>query len=201
VSQQTSRQRAEKRKQAQRERILSAAQTCFMESGFHAASMATIADTAGVSAGLIYRYFENKNAIILAIIDRQLAVLRRRIRELHSTEYLANRIIDYFDEEEPEEEGAMSLVLFLEISAQAARDPQISRALARYDDAVRSELADWLQRSPEQGGYGLDAAVAPLRAFLLLSIIVGLKMHGARDPDVDRAKLRKELERILQALV
>ena len=40
--------------------ILDAAKKCFIEHGFHAASMANIAETAGMSPGLIYRYFENK---------------------------------------------------------------------------------------------------------------------------------------------
>src|SRR3546814_7429913 len=63
--------KAELRTLAQRERILCAAQKCFVEHGFHAASMASIAETAEMSAGLIYRYFENKNAIILAIVERR----------------------------------------------------------------------------------------------------------------------------------
>ena len=61
----------------QRDRILHAAQCCFIEHGFHAASMASIAATAEMSAGLIYRYFASKNEIIVAIIDRQLALQRR----------------------------------------------------------------------------------------------------------------------------
>lgn len=201
MSQQTTRERTATRKQAQRERILSAAQACFAESGFHAASMANIAETAEMSPGLIYRYFESKNAIILAIIDKQLTVLRRRIRELHSTEYLANRIVDYFDEPEPEDEESMSTALFLEISAQGARDPQIAEALERFDHTVQLELTDWLRRSPERGGYGLDEGIAPLRALLLLCLIEGLKIRGAREPNVDRTRLRKELDRVLQALV
>lgn len=201
MSPQTSQGKAAARKQAQRERILCAAQTCFAESGFHAASMATIADTAGMSPGLIYRYFESKNAIILAIIDKQLTVLRRRIRELHSTEYLANRIVDYFDEPEPKEEESMSTALFLEISAQAARDPQIAEALDFYVATVRSELEDWLRRSPEQGGYGLDADTAPVRAFILLCLIEGLKIRGARETDFDRRELRKALDEVLKNLV
>lgn len=193
--------RAAARKQAQRERILSAAQTCFAESGFNAASMATIAETAAMSPGLIYRYFESKNAIILAIIDKQLTVLRRRIRDLHSTEYLANRIVDYFDEPEPKDEESMSTALFLEISAQGARDAQIAEALDRYDAIVRSELADWLRRSPDQGGYGLDREIAPVRAFLLLCLIEGLKIRGAREPNLDRRDLRKALDEVLKTLV
>ena len=45
------------RAQAQRNRILDAAQKCFAERGFHGAGMALIADTAQMSPGLIYRYF------------------------------------------------------------------------------------------------------------------------------------------------
>ena len=52
----------------QRERILQAAEKCFIESGFQAASIAHIADTAGISAGLIYRYFDSKALIVKAII-------------------------------------------------------------------------------------------------------------------------------------
>src|SRR5262249_19557223 len=57
----------------QRQRILDAAEKCFIESGFHAATMARIAATAGISPGLIYRYFESKSAIVRAIIERHLA--------------------------------------------------------------------------------------------------------------------------------
>src|SRR3546814_21159289 len=71
--------KATARIEAQRERILLAAQECFIQHGFHAESMASIAETAGMSAGLIYRYFENKNAIILAIVERQLEMLRNDI--------------------------------------------------------------------------------------------------------------------------
>jgi len=50
----------------QRERILDAAEACFIRHGFHAASMAHIAQTADMSAGLIYRYFDGKAAIVKA---------------------------------------------------------------------------------------------------------------------------------------
>ena len=72
------------RAQAQRDRILNAAQQCFIRHGFHAAGMAGIAQAAQMSPGLIYRYFDNKNAIILAIIERQLAEKRANIDSLQA---------------------------------------------------------------------------------------------------------------------
>lgn len=193
--------KATQRTEAQKERILAAAQSCFVESGFYAASMATIADTAGMSQGLIYRYFENKNAIILAIIEQQLKVARRRIRELHSSENLSKRIVDYLDEREPDEDKSMNMALYMEISAQATRDPQIAKALQSYDVTVCSELGDWLRRSKEEGGCGLPETIVPARALLLLCLIEGLKLRGPRGPALDRRMLKKTLDEILVTLV
>lgn len=201
MSSQASETNAAARTRAQRERILAAAQSCFVESGFHAASMATIAQTAGMSPGLIYRYFENKNAIILAIIEQQLTVARGRIRDLHSSKNLSRRIVDYFEEQEPQDEHSMSYALYLEISAQATRDPQIAEALRRYDVAVSSELGDWLRRSMGERGLDLSNNVISTRALMLLSLIEGLKLRGAREPELDRRMLRNTLDDILDSLV
>ena len=43
-----------------RDEILSAAQRCFVRSGFHQASMQEICAEAGMSAGNLYRYFPSR---------------------------------------------------------------------------------------------------------------------------------------------
>jgi AcrR family transcriptional regulator len=193
--------KAEARTQAQRERILAAAQTCFVNSGFHAASMATIAETAGMSPGLIYRYFENKNAIILTIIEHQLEVARDRIRQLHASNDLVAGIVEHFDESSAGEVNSMSAALFLEMSAEATRDPQIAAALSRFDATVRSEIGDWLRRGKDDGGHGLPADVAPGRALMLVCLIEGLKVRGAREPELDKRLLELALNEVVAALV
>ena len=50
-----------------REEILRASLELIAEHGFHGAPMSMIADRAGVAAGTIYRYFENKDALIIAL--------------------------------------------------------------------------------------------------------------------------------------
>src|SRR5215210_5266667 len=52
------------------EQILNAAIVCFAKCGFHQTSMHDISAEAGISVGLIYRYFANKEAVIAAIADR-----------------------------------------------------------------------------------------------------------------------------------
>ena len=50
-----------------REEIVRAALELIAEHGFHGAPMAMIAERAGVGAGTIYRYFENKDVLIAAL--------------------------------------------------------------------------------------------------------------------------------------
>ena len=192
--------RSESRTEAQRERILAAARACFVQHGFHAASMATIAETADMSPGLIYRYFESKNAIILTIIERQLEVVRHKIRQLHASSDLVEGIIAHFEEHDTGDENSMSSALFLEMSAEATRDPQISAALRRFDDTVRSELAEWVGRSEHRGGFGLPAGVACERVLMLLCVLEGLKVRKARDPGLDRKLLRRSLDFAIESL-
>jgi len=47
-----------------RQEIVRAALVLFAEQGFHGAPMALIAERAGVGAGTIYRYFENRDILI-----------------------------------------------------------------------------------------------------------------------------------------
>jgi TetR/AcrR family transcriptional repressor of uid operon len=60
--------RAERRDQ-QIHRILEAAQTCFVRSGFQGASMQQICAECGMSPGALYRYFPSKEAIVAAICE------------------------------------------------------------------------------------------------------------------------------------
>ena len=60
-----------------RAQILDAAISCFAKRGFHQASMHDISAEAGISVGLIYRYFENKEAVISAMADRHKKEIQR----------------------------------------------------------------------------------------------------------------------------
>jgi AcrR family transcriptional regulator len=180
---------------------LTAAQQAFVEYGFHAASMATIAEAAGMSAGLIYRYFKSKNEIILAIIEHELEVARSAIRQLHALTDLAAGLVDDIDQQGTRGSEAMNVALFLEMSAEATRDPQIAAALAAFDATVRSDIGDWLSRSKEQGGRGLPPDIMPRRALLLVCLIEGLHVRVAREPAIDRTLLKTALDEILPMLL
>jgi AcrR family transcriptional regulator len=193
--------RSSTRAEAQRDRILCAALKCFIEHGFHAASMANIAEAAQMSAGLMYRYFENKNAIVLAIVERQLAEKREAIRQLHSSEDFANRLQHVFEEWRRRDASTISVGLLLEMSAEATRNPQIAQALRAADALARSELQAWLGRSRGEGGLGVPEDVAARRALLLQCLVEGLAVRAAREPDLDSRQLRSALDDLFEHLL
>ena len=55
---------------ARREQIVGAATQVFAQKGFRRATTREVARAAGVSEGTIYNYFEDKDALLLAILDR-----------------------------------------------------------------------------------------------------------------------------------
>jgi AcrR family transcriptional regulator len=162
------------RAEVQRERILCAAQKCFIEHGFHAASMANIAEAAQMSAGLMYRYFENKSAIVRAIVERQLQDGRAQIEQLHSSADLAASILQTYRSWLARDPAVMNPALYLEMSAEATRDPQIAAALQDSDERIFEALQAWMTRDRDDRGLGLPREIASGRARLLMQVWNGL---------------------------
>ena len=59
----------EERLASNRERILAAARERVAEGGFREAQIAAVAETAGLSTGLIYRYFKSKGELFVEVLD------------------------------------------------------------------------------------------------------------------------------------
>lgn len=68
---------AERRKQ-----ILKAAIEVFAERGFHRTRVSDIAKRAGVAYGLIYHYFDSKDAVLSSVFDENWAVFLKVLREI-----------------------------------------------------------------------------------------------------------------------
>ncbi len=58
-----------------REKILNAAISLFSSIGYFSTSVSKIAQKAGVSKGLLYNYFESKDHLLLAIVDKTMNLL------------------------------------------------------------------------------------------------------------------------------
>ncbi|MCF2572520.1 TetR/AcrR family transcriptional regulator [Brevibacterium sp. UCMA 11754] len=79
--------------------IVDAAVGLMQTKGSHAVSMQAIAKSAGVSVGLLYKYFSDREQIVLAAITRVLEDFRLRVpAAIEATEDPVHRIIAAFTE-------------------------------------------------------------------------------------------------------
>jgi AcrR family transcriptional regulator len=84
--------------------IMQAALELIAEHGFHGAPMAEIAEKAGVAAGTIYRYFENKDVLITELYRELEEKINATLREGYPVErplrerflYLIKELLRYF---------------------------------------------------------------------------------------------------------
>lgn len=83
---------------ARKERILAAAADLVAGNGYHAVSMADIGAAAGITGSGIYRHFESKSAVLVALFDRVIdGLLRdeeRIVDEISDLRAALRRLID-----------------------------------------------------------------------------------------------------------
>jgi AcrR family transcriptional regulator len=186
----------------QRARILDAAERCFIERGFHAASMAHIAATAGMSPGLIYRYFSAKTEIVRAIVERHLETDGcPAMRRLNRRDDFCVETLHMLERWRRRDDPSMNAALMLELTTEAARDPEIARIVRDKDQKVSHDLTLAVQRAAREQGVRLSAPAAYMRAVLLQCLVEGLACRVVRDPELSAKGLKPLLSRVMAALM
>ncbi|WP_040589327.1 TetR family transcriptional regulator [Sciscionella marina] len=72
---------------ARKQRILVAAADLLARNGYHSVGMADIGAAAGVTGAAIYRHFESKSAVLVALFDRVIDELLSKASEVVSADY------------------------------------------------------------------------------------------------------------------
>jgi AcrR family transcriptional regulator len=80
--------RREQKKAESRRRILEAAREVFFRDGFMGANLDEVAEKAGVAKGTLYRYFESKAELYVAVLAHNGAIFEQKIRATVSPELL-----------------------------------------------------------------------------------------------------------------
>src|SRR5205814_4866760 len=129
--------------------ILDAALVCFAKRGFHLTSMHDISAEAGISVGLIYRYFQNKEAVISAMADRykkEINDLLERARQAPSLlESLEILFTAHCCENSPQVQSAFVVDLY----AEASRNPQVADLVRDVLETAMDGVTDLIARPPE----------------------------------------------------
>ncbi len=170
-----------------RQQVLNAATECFRREGFHGSSIARISQAAGMSAGHIYHYFGSKEAIVVAIAEREendMGKLMRRVKQDHDCGDLVARMTRQTAEMVERNSDPLHVGLSLELAAEAARNPSVAEIQRRSDQAIVEQIFEMAQRVGVPSG--LDEPDLRLRMEIIATLFNGLAFRSILDPQRDR---------------
>ncbi|MEJ7925862.1 TetR/AcrR family transcriptional regulator [Sphingobium sp. AN641] len=183
------------RRQAQ---ILDAARACVRVEGIHAASMSRVAAEAGMSVGHIYQYFENKEAIMLALCERDFDDFMLHIMKISdSAGRDVDAIVQTFSKEIIWLLDSDRAAFTLEFMAEAARNPKFSDLVVRVDHRLRSALRAIIEPVLE----GLSRREIDMRVETLLVMTRCLTVHAGTRPIGDRGALASGFELAFRGVI
>src|SRR5437868_5771369 len=132
-----------------RTQILEAAMICFAKRGFHQTSMHDISAEAGISVGLIYRYFENKEAVISAMADRHKNEIHDVLERARQAPSLLESLEILFTAHCCEDAPQVVSAFVVDLYAEASRNPQMADLVRDVLQTTMDGVTDFIARSPE----------------------------------------------------
>ena len=187
-----------------RSQIIDAALVCFAKRGFHQTSMHDISAEAGISVGLIYRYFENKEAVISAMADRH----KKEIGELLERARQAPRLLEsleiLFTAHCSESEPRVISAFVVDLYAEASRNPRVADLVRDVLKTSMEGVAGLIERAPE--GQTTAHGLTPMElAELIFAVARGMLMFDVLRPQemtaAERCARHLEVTRTLWRLL
>ncbi|MEQ9487689.1 MAG: TetR/AcrR family transcriptional regulator [Alphaproteobacteria bacterium] len=192
--------RDEAKAEVRRREILEAAAACFVRRGFHQTTMNEICTEADISPGGLYRYFESKEEIVVAIAEADRSDTHRLLGIMDGSDDVVEGLIAVFRLMIPAVADPDYGRLGLEVTAEAARNPKVGVLFTRNQVEVRNRLAVALGKGQSMGQVdkNLDPSAA---AEVLLSIIDGLAGLATMQVTRDVTQLQSTLDETIRRLL
>jgi TetR/AcrR family transcriptional repressor of uid operon len=170
-----------------RTQILDAALVCFAKRGFHQASMHDISTEAGISVGLIYRYFENKEAVISAMADRHKKEIQDMLERARQAPTLLESLEILFTAHCCEDAPQVVSAFVVDLYAEASRNPHVAALVRDVLQTAMDGVTDLIARSPEgeSAAHGLkphelaELIFAVARGMLMFDVLRPQEMTAA----------------------
>jgi len=174
-----------------RSQILEAALVCFAKRGFHQTSMHDISGEAGISVGLIYRYFENKEAVISAMADRHKKEISEVLERARQAPTLLESLEILFTAHCCEDAPQVVSAFVVDLYAEASRNPHVADLVRDVLDTAMGGVRDLIARAPEGQNAGTDLTPDEL-AELIFAVARGMLMLDVLRPQQITAAERRE---------
>lgn len=135
--------------------IINAAQNVFTQKGFNQARMDDIANETGLSKGTLYLYFNSKDDLIIAILDRMFQRELKQMEILDSANLSATETIWKMTETLANEiSGFVQLVpIIYQFLALAFRNKHVQQALKKYINSYIDILIPIIEQGIKSGEF------------------------------------------------
>lgn len=190
---------ADERVEQRRQQILDAAADCFQRRGFHGTSMAEISKAAGMSVGHIYHYYENKDAVIKAMVQAKAAFVVAKLEEMGRKRDVLASLVANVREAMDDRSNQPEAALKIEILAEAARNADVLETLRAADRCSKAKFQDVLRSAYPQGC--IDDDTLHGMTTILSAIYEGLTIRALVAPDFDREAASVALRRAVEGIL
>jgi TetR/AcrR family transcriptional repressor of uid operon len=170
--------------------ILDAALVCFAKRGFHQASMHDISAEAGISVGLIYRYFENKEAVISAMADRHKKEIQEVLERARQAPTLLESLEILFTAHCCENSPNVLSAFVVDLYAEASRNPQVADLVRDVLQTSMDGVTNLIARSPE-GKNAAHGLTPDELSELIFAVARGMLMRDVLQPQEMTAAERR----------
>jgi AcrR family transcriptional regulator len=179
--------------------ILDSVRGVFAAKGFDGASMQDLAQAAGMSAGNFYRYFPSKDAIIEAMVRRDLAGVEEHFAAIMGSENPRQMLRQALDEHMCNhdcDEGP----IWAEIIAASSRRAEVGHVLGRMEALITGYLVAVFARIASVDGATAEARFRP-HAEILFTLIQGVMIRRRPDDLFNDSPRRNLTHRLIDTVL
>lgn len=182
-----------------RQAILDAAINRFSKKGFQGTSVSAICSEADISAGQLYHYFENKEAILGAIAELALAQMTDHFEQVMSSADPMAALKTHVGRIRGLGTNAPHR-LVLDLFSEAARNKSLAKILHRHSQGMKALVANVVRHGQHNGQF--DPALNPeMAASTLIGIFDGAKIMPVRDPELEQQRAIDMLETLVERFI
>jgi AcrR family transcriptional regulator len=183
-----------------RQALIAAAWRCAAIRGFRDLTVDDVCAEAQVSKGAFYGYFEQKQDLLLALLEDDTAALDRELTRISAgTGSGVERLRRYAQAMLVRGEDAARVQLRADLWADLLTAEAVRRELAVATQRRRERLRSWIEEGVASGE--LVEIPANALASILLALTDGLMLHGALDSDAFRWRnVRRAIDVLLAGI-
>jgi len=153
----------------------------FSERGYYGTSIADLSSALELTAGSIYKAFDDKRAVFIAALERYITLRTERLQQaLQPTRTGRERVrtvLALYAASSYEDEGRRGCLIVSSAVELAISDPEIAERVARSLDLHEKRLTLFIRQGQDDGSIPAHVE-ATVTARLLLCVLQGMRVIG-----------------------